>query len=70
MNRYTVRYHRIPTNYNDPANAVVEAESSSIAREIVRQQLGEGNGVRNYVIHEAEPYVPVETEGRIIIMNS
>lgn len=67
MTQYTVKYTRIPTNYNDSHTAIVEANTPEDARELVKRQLGD-IGVRNYVIQPAQEYKPEPINGRIISM--
>jgi hypothetical protein len=69
MIKYAITYCRIPTNYNDKAVAVVEAESPDDALELLRHKLGDHSGVHNYVIGEPHEYVPPKSAGRIITLN-
>jgi hypothetical protein len=69
MTKYAIRYARIPTNYNDTRVALVEAETPEIAKQLLAHQLGDHSGVRNYVIGDPEVYQPVESKGRVLLLN-
>jgi len=66
--KWMVRYTRIPTNYNDAKNALVEAETADLARQLVQHQLGDFNGVHNYSVETPRPYEP-PPDGKIITLN-
>lgn len=67
--QWVVPYTRMPTNYNETHRARVEAETPELARELVRESLGDrGPGLDNFVVGEAAPYVPVESKGRVVLM--
>lgn len=69
MKRYAIRYVRIPTNFNDTSVAVVEAESPELALELLKHQLGDHSGVRNYQYSEPTEYVPPASKGKIITLH-
>ena len=66
MKTYQVRYTRIPTNFHDSQNAVIEAETPEDARALLQRKLGEGNGVHNYVIDAPVEHDPPPIAGRIV----
>jgi hypothetical protein len=69
MTRYAIRYTRIPTHYNDPRVAVVEAESPQDALELLQHRLGDHSGVRNHVYADPKEYLPPASKGRIVTLN-
>jgi hypothetical protein len=66
MKRYAIRYVRIPTNYNTPRAAVVEAESPEIVLELLKHKLGDHSGVNNHVYGEPAEYVPPASKGHVL----
>ena len=69
LNKFIIRYCKMPTNYNDPRNAIVEAEDAEMARKLVLDKLGEGNGVENYVVDVAKPHEPPKSAGKVLTLN-
>ena len=67
MQKFSVRYQRCPTNFNDPATAIVEADSPEAARTLVKHQLGDIGHVNNYDVDLGKPYTP--PPGKILTMN-
>lgn len=66
MKKFVIRYTRIPTNYNTPHNALVEAETPELASQLLHHRLGDFNGVREHVYGEPVEYVPPPSAGRVL----
>jgi hypothetical protein len=69
LRRFVVCYTRIPTNFNPTHRAIVDAETPEMARNLIREKLGDWqNALPNYVVNLGEPYVPPESSGAIVTM--
>lgn len=67
MQKWAIQYCRRPHNFNDWAQAIIEAETAADAVTLLRRALHDDVLTpKNYTIRQPIPYAPEEIAGRVI----